>query len=168
MTLRLPKTGMAVTIDIGDAADIHPKNKQEVGRRLALVARKVAYDKAEDKTFVYCGPVWDTQPYGVKDGAIRLGFYEVGSGLATRDGGPVKGFAVAAKDRKWHWADAVIEEDGKTVRISSKDVPKPFVVRYGWADNPDCNLINKEGLPASPFRTDEWDGVTKPKDAPPR
>jgi sialate O-acetylesterase len=165
MSTRLPKTGMAVTIDIGEANDIHPKNKQEVARRLVLLVHKIAYDKTKDEKYVFCGPVWDTQPYAVQNGGITLGFYQTGSGLATRGGGPVKGFAISGRDHKWHWADAVIEEDGKHVRVSSKEVPKPFVVRYAWADSPEANLINKEGLPAGPFRTDAWNGITKPKDA---
>lgn len=170
MARRLPNTGMATAIDIGNAADIHPRNKLEVGRRLALVARKKVYG---EKELVATGPAWNLGAYAVRDGAIRLVFDDVGEGLATRDGGPMKGFAIAGKDKKWHWAQAVIEDkaDGQgdpkpkdTVKVWSADVPKPFVVRYSWAKNPNDNLINKGGLPAVPFRTDEWDGITKPRE----
>ncbi len=160
MTLRLPNTGMATAIDIGDAKDIHPRNKLEVGRRLSLVARKRIYGEED---LVASGPIWDHGAYAVEDGAIRLKFTDANDGLVTRDGGPVTGFAIAGKDKKWYWADAVIDSVN-TVKISSSQVPKPFVVRYSWGQNPKGNLMNKAGLPALPFRTDEWDGITKPKD----
>ena len=84
--------------------------------------------------------------------------HHVGGGLVAKGGGPLKGFAVAGEDKKWHWAEAAI--DGETVVVSSAEVKKPVAVRYAWANNPDCNLYNKEDLPASPFRTDDWPGTT--------
>jgi sialate O-acetylesterase len=153
MTLALPDTGMAVIIDIGEADDIHPRNKQDVGHRLALAARHVAY--GED--LVYSGPIYRSME--VEGHEVRLSFDHVGSGLAARDGGELEGFAVAGEDRQFAWADARIE--GNQVVVSSDLVPSPAAVRYAWADNPVCNLINEEGLPASPFRTDTWPGVTE-------
>ncbi len=152
MALRLPKTGMAVIIDIGEANNIHPKNKQDVGKRLALAALAIAY--GEDIT--YSGPIYKSMK--IEGGKIRLFFDHVDGGLVAKGGGPLKGFAIAGEDRKWVWADARIE--GDTVVVSSPKVPQPVAVRYAWADNPDCNLYNKAGLPASPFRTDTWPGVT--------
>jgi sialate O-acetylesterase len=147
MTLELPHTAMAVTIDIGEARDIHPKNKQEVGRRLALAAEATVYYRDTE----FSGPL----PGGSQeeDGKIRLSFRHA-EGLKAADGGKLKGFAVAGDDRKFVWADTSIE--GDHIIVSSSKVPKPVAVRYGWADNPDCNLTNAAGLPASPFRTDEW------------
>ena len=152
MTLALPKTGQAVIIDIGEASDIHPKNKQDVGKRLALAARAIAYGEE----IVYSGPMYKAMK--VEDGKVRLTFDHVGGGLVAKGGGPLKGFAVAGEDKKWHWAEATI--DGETVVVSSAEVPKPVAVRYAWANNPDCNLYNKDDLPASPFRTDDWPGTT--------
>ncbi len=143
--LRLPNTGMAVAIDIGDAQDIHPKNKQDVGKRLALIARRLVF--GED--LVASGPVFDRM---VRQGSIlRLFFKNVGSGLVCR-GDRLRGFAVKGRDGPFVWAKAVIE--GDTVVVSSPQVPEPQVVRYAWADNPEANLYNREGLPAVPFRTD--------------
>jgi sialate O-acetylesterase len=144
---------MAVTIDIGEADDIHPRNKQDVGKRLALAARKLAY--GED--LVYSGPVYRSME--VRDREIVLSFDHVGGGLAPRGGGDLRGFAVAGEDRQFAWADARIEDDRVVVR--SDLVSAPVAVRYAWADNPDCNLVNVEGLPASPFRTDTWPGITE-------
>jgi sialate O-acetylesterase len=155
MTLALPATGQAVIIDIGDAKDIHPKNKQDVGGRLALWAlAKVYGEKIE-----YSGPMYKSM---AADGAkIRVSFDHVGGGLVAR-GGALKTFEIAAEDHKFVWADAKI--DGETVVVSSNQVAKPVAVRYAWADNPDgCNLYNKEGIPASPFRTDTWAGLTAEK-----
>jgi len=152
MALSLPKTGMAVTIDIGEADNIHPKDKQTVGARLALAARAVAY--GED--IVHCGPIY--QSMKVEDGKAILSFTHVGSGLIARDGEPLKGFAICGADKKFVWADAQIS--GNQVIVSSPDVAQPVAVRYGWANNPVCNLYNAEGLPASPFRTDDWPGAT--------
>lgn len=151
-TLKLENTGMAVTIDIGDANDIHPKNKQEVGRRLALAARAQTYGEK----ISYSGPMYET--YRIEGNKIRIYLKHTDKGLKTKDGGKVQGFAIAGVDHKFHWADAVIE--GNTVVVSSPDVAFPIAVRYAWADNPVCNLYNGAGLPASPFRTDDWKGVT--------
>jgi sialate O-acetylesterase len=152
MTLALPNTGMAVIIDIGEANDIHPKNKQDVGSRLALWALARTYAKR----LVYSGPLYKSMNVEAKK--IILHFDHVGGGLVAQGGGPLKGFAIAAADRKFIWADAKIE--GNTVVVSSDKVAEPVAVRYAWADNPVCNLYNKDGLPASPFRTDSWPGVT--------
>jgi sialate O-acetylesterase len=154
MTLALPKTAMAVTVDIGDAVDIHPKNKQEAGRRLALGALSVAYGRE----LLYSGPMYSSM--SVEGDSIRLRFRDIGGGLVTKDGQPLKGFAVAGKDRRFAWAEARI--DGDTVVVRSDKVPQPAAARYGWADNPVCNLCNKEGLPASPFRTDDWPEMSYP------
>ena len=152
MTLALPKTGMAVIIDIGEAADIHPKNKQDVGKRLALWPLAKTYGKK----LVYSGPIYKSMK--VDDGSIILSFDHVGGGLVAKGDDTLKGFAIAGADRKFVWADAKI--DGNTIVVSSDKVSEPAAVRYAWADNPVCNLYNKESLPASPFRTDDWPGVT--------
>lgn len=153
MTLALPDTGMAVTIDIGEADDIHPRNKQDVGRRLALAARKVAYGDA----VIHSGPLYRSME--VRGSEVVLSFDHVGGGLMARDGTELVGFAVAGEDRRFAWARARVEGDRVVVR--SDLVGAPVAVRYAWADNPDCNLVNREGLPASPFRTDAWPGVTE-------
>lgn len=159
-SLTIPHTGMAVITDIGEANDIHPRNKQDVGYRLSLWALR---DVAKQDVIV-SGPLY--REMKIEDGAIRLHFDHAGSGLivGVKDGlkptvvdasGTLKRFAIAGEDRQWHWADAKI--DGKTVVVSSKGVPKPVAVRYGWSMNPvGANLYNAEGLPASPFRTDDW------------
>lgn len=151
MTMSLPHTGQAVIIDIGEADDIHPRNKQDVGKRLALSAMHVAYDQE----LVHSGPVF--REMEIRDGAAYLSFDECGSGLEARDKyGYVKGMAIAGADKEWHWAMAIISDEGQ-IKVWSPDVSEPVAVRYGWADNPaDVNLYNKEGLPASPFRTDSW------------
>ncbi|MGI4789472.1 MAG: sialate O-acetylesterase [Janthinobacterium lividum] len=143
---RLPKTGLAVAVDIGDANDIHPKNKQEVGRRLALTAEAIVYGKKLE----YSGPLY--QGMTVEGGAIRLHFRHVGGGLVVKGGGPLTGFAIAGADGHFVWAAAKIV--GFSVVVTSPAVPAPSAVRYAWADNPTCNLYNQAGLPASPFRTD--------------
>jgi sialate O-acetylesterase len=155
MTLALPKTGMAVIIDIGEAKDIHPKNKQDVGKRLALWALAKTYRKK----MVYSGPIYKSMK--TEGNQITLDFEHVGGGLVAGGGEPLKGFAVAGEDQKFVWADAKIE--GDTVVISNDGVSEPIAVRYGWANNPVCNLYNEEGLPASPFRTDDWPGITVDK-----
>jgi sialate O-acetylesterase len=152
MTLELPNTGMAVTIDIGEAKDIHPKNKQDVGKRLALWALANTYGK----DVVYSGPLYKSMLK--KDNRIILSFDHVGDGLVAQGGEPLKGFAIAGADRKFIWAEAKIE--GNRILVSSDKITDPVAVRYGWADNPVCNLYNKAGLPASPFRTDTWPGAT--------
>lgn len=144
--LVLPNTAQAVAIDIGEADDIHPRNKQDVGRRLALAARHVAY--GED--LVYSGPQY--VGHQVIGDRVELVFAHVGDGLVAK-GGPLGGFAIAGQDGEFVWADARIE--GDRVVVWSDEVENPVAVRYGWADNPeDANLYNVEGLPASPFRTD--------------
>jgi len=157
MTLALPNTAEAVIIDIGETNNIHPKNKQDVGRRLALGARKIAYGQ----DIVHSGPRFKAMK--IVGGKAVLSFDHVGGGLAAR-GGKLVGFAIAGADRKFVWADAAIA--GKTVVVSSDKVKQPAAVRYAWATNPACNLYNAEGLPASPFRTDDWPGVTKDKRTP--
>jgi len=158
--LALPKTGMAIAIDVGDPPNIHPKDKFDVGHRLALAARHVAY--GED--LVYSGPMYDSMK--VEGGNVVLSFKNTGSGMiidappwvATGDVPPpaaeLKGFVIAGENKKWFPAAAKI--DGDTVVVSSPDVPKPVAVRYAWENSPVCNLYNKEHLPASPFRTDDW------------
>jgi sialate O-acetylesterase len=149
--LALPRTAQAVAIDIGDAEDIHPANKQEVGRRLALAARKVAY--GED--VVHSGPSY--RRHEVRRGRVVIAFDHVGGGLVARgdDSGRVTGFAVAGADRRFVWAEAVVVAE--SVEVWSDRVPDPVAVRYGWADNPaGANLFNRDGLPAGPFRTDDW------------
>lgn len=152
MALSLPETGMAVTIDIGMKDDIHPKNKQEVGRRLALIARAKTY--GED--VVHSGPLYKSME--VEGNKIRLYFHHIDGGLELRDSEP-NGFAIAGEDKQFYWADAVI--DGETIVVSSDEVDAPVAVRYAWDINPYISLYNKAGLPASPFRTDRWDGITK-------
>jgi sialate O-acetylesterase len=155
MTLSLPKTGMAVTIDIGNASDIHPKNKQEVGNRLALAARSIVYKEH----LIYSGPIY--QSYQIEGNKIRIAFKDIGKGIMTKDNEELKGFAIVGPDKKFYWAKAAI--DGKTILVSSDKVSNPVAVRYAWAANPICNLYNQEGLPASPFRTDSWQGITEGK-----
>jgi len=151
-TLNLENTGMVVTIDIGDANDIHPKNKQEVGRRLSLIARSNVYG---DKT-PFSGPIYET--YVVENNTIRIKFKYVEGGLKIQNGEKLKGFEIAGLDHKFSWADAII--DGNDVIVSCPKVDNPISVRYAWSENPVCNLFNKADLPASPFRTDDWQGIT--------
>jgi len=154
-SLAVPKTGMAVTIDVGDAKDIHPKNKQAVGKRLALAALGVAYGR----DLTYSGPMYASMK--VQGAAIRLSFTHVAGGLVARGGGKLTGFAIAGADRKFVPAEAAI--DGKTVLVRAAGVAKPVAVRYAWANLPACNLTNTADLPASPFRTDTWRVVTQPE-----
>jgi sialate O-acetylesterase len=146
-TLHLENTGMAVIIDIGDAKDIHPKNKQEVGRRLALAAEANTYKQQID----FSGPIYRT--YQIDGDKIRIQF-DYANGLKSGDGKALTGFAIAGSDHIFHWANAVIE--GTEVIVGSPNVKFPVAVRYAWADNPACNLYNEANLPASPFRTDDW------------
>ena len=148
-TLSVPNTGMAVTIDLGEWNDIHPLNKEDVGKRLALAAEKVAY--GDD--IVYSGPIYESMK--VDGNKVILSFTNTGSGLTTKGNSELKGFAIAGVDEKFVWADAKIE--GDNVIVWSDKVTNPAAVRYAWADNPDkANLYNEEGLPASPFRTDTF------------
>jgi sialate O-acetylesterase len=152
-TLALPNTGMVVATDIGDAG-IHPPNKQEVGRRLALWALANAYGQKLE----YSGPLYKSM--AVRDSAIEVAFDHVGGGLVAK-GTPLVGFAIAGADKVFHVAQAKI--DGSNVRVWSDKVAAPVAVRYAWAQYPVCNLYNQAGLPASPFRTDTWkSGEAKP------
>ena len=154
MTANQPNNGQAITIDIGDAADIHPRNKQDVGKRLALVALAQSYHK---KNVQHAGPTY--QSMSVEGDTVKLKFKHAYGGLTAKGGEQLKGFAVAGEDRKWHWAEAKIEGTD-TVVVRSEKVSKPVAVRYAWANNPVCNLYNSAELPAVPFRTDDWKGVT--------
>jgi sialate O-acetylesterase len=142
---RTPGTAMAVTIDVGDAKDIHPPHKQAVGARLALAARALAYDEKVE----YSGPVFEAMK--LKGAKVTLTFTHTGGGLWAK-AGPLRGFTVAGADGTFHAARAEIR--GKTVVVTCDGIGRPVVVRYGWANVPDGNLFNKAGLPASPFRTD--------------
>lgn len=161
LTLKVPRTGMAITIDVGDPGNVHPADKIDVGRRLALLAKKMVYGE----NVVASGPLF--QNFKIEAGGkIRVRFTETGSGLTIGQqpwcAAGVKpfpkdrliGFYLAGDDKKWVEADASI--DGDSVVVSSAQVPQPVAVRYGWANSPRCNLYNQEGLPASPFRTDDW------------
>ncbi|MES2733732.1 MAG: sialate O-acetylesterase [Bacteroidota bacterium] len=155
-TLSLPNTGQAVIIDIGEANDIHPRNKQDVGYRLALAALKTTYAK----DIVYAGPIY--QSMKIQGNKVLLSFSNTGSGLvALRDKYHyIRGFAIAGADKKFVWANAYLE--GDQVVVSSDAVKNPVAVRYAWGDNPDdANLYNQEGLPATPFRTDDWKPITQ-------
>lgn len=155
LTLSLPNTGMAVTTDIGDPKDIHPRNKQDVGMRLAALALRNIFEK----DIVAGGPVFaDMKRDG---GKAIVHFTNTGSGLMVKDKyGYVKGFEIAGQDRKFYYAQAYIE--GDNVVVYHRDVNDPVAVRYGWADDAsDCDLFNNEGFPASPFRTDDWEGETE-------
>ncbi len=153
-TQKLPKVAMAVITDVGEEDDIHPRKKEPVGARLALAAQVLAYDR----DIPYSGPVFKAMD--IKDGKVILSFDHVDGGLEAR-GGPLTGFTIAGKDRKFVNAEAVI--DGEKVIVSSEAVDEPVAVRFGWANYPVVNLWNKAGLPATPFRTDDWPGVTAPK-----
>ena len=156
LTLALPNTGMAVAIDIGEAGDIHPRNKHDVGGRLARWALADTYGKPVVKS----GPLYVA---ATREGAAMRVRLKHAAGLTTSDGKPARGFAIAGADRRWHWADARIENDD--VVVSSPAVTQPVAVRYAWADNPEATLRNGEGLAASPFRTDDWPGLTWPRGA---
>lgn len=148
MTLETPNTAQAVIIDIGETDDIHPRNKQDVGYRLALGARKLAYE--ED--LIFAGPRYKSMK--VEGKKVRLEFDLQGSALLAKDG-ELQEFAIAGADQKFYWAKAKIE--GNSIVVWSKKVNNPVAVRYAWANNPiKANLYNTEGLPASPFRTDDW------------
>jgi sialate O-acetylesterase len=174
MALKLPNTGQAVTIDVGETGNLHPRNKKDVGERLALIALARDYGKA----IPFSGPVYDS--IKVESGKAILSFQHTDGGLTakplpqtdavnslTNETAPLvrnspnsqlEGFAICGEDRKWVWADAKI--DGNNVIVWSDKVPSPAAVRYAWADNPTCNLTNGPGLPASPFRTDDFPPVT--------
>jgi sialate O-acetylesterase len=153
-TLKLHNTGMAVTTDIGDAKDIHPTNKQDVGKRLAAIALNNVYDKK----MVYSGPTFKSQE--IKGNQIILTFDNLGSGLSTSDSnGVLKGFEIAGADKVFYTAKAIIKNN--KVIVSAEKVSNPVAVHYGWADDDtEINLFNKEKFPASPFRTDDWEMIT--------
>lgn len=177
LTLALPKTGQAILIDIGESGDIHPQNKKDVGERLALIALANDYGKK----IAFSGPVFATMK--IEGGKAVLSFRHADGGLvaaplpetfdvrkAANEKAPLvrnspesqlEGFAICGADKVWHWADARI--DGDKVIVSSPKVSEPLAVRYAWADNPTGNLTNQEGLPAGPFRTDDFPGVTAGK-----
>ena len=150
VSMEMPHTGMAVGIDCGDPVALHPQNKKPIGIRHAYLALKEVYGK----DIVPCGPRYLSQKIG--GSKITLEFDSIGSGMMPAKAGKLNAFAIAGADKKWHWADAEIA--GNKVIVSSKDVPTPVAVRYAWAMNPSQRnlLYNKEGLPASPFRTDTW------------
>lgn len=156
-TLVLENTGMAVTIDIGEEKDIHPKNKQEVGHRLALQARQQTYGER----IVAQGPMYAGHRIVGNEVHVffRNGFNRNGTTMKTSDGGEIRGFEVAGVDHKFHTATARFDRRG--IVVSCPEVPEPVAVRYGWANNPNCNLYNEAGLPAVPFRTDDWKGITR-------
>ncbi len=148
-TLALPNTGMAVTIDIGEWNDIHPLNKQDVGKRLALAARKIAY-KEDD--VIYSGPVYESMQ--IEGNKIILSFRHTGSGLMLKGEDLSRSFAIADQYNQFFWAKNVTIEDNRVI-IWNDEIDYPTAVRYAWADNPDTAILyNLEGLPASPFRTD--------------
>jgi sialate O-acetylesterase len=153
-TLKLSNTGMAVTTDIGDAKDIHPTNKQDVGMRLAAIALKNDYGKK----IIFSGPTYKSMK--IIKNQIILTFNNIGSGLSTSDKKQeLKGFEIAGLDKIFYPAKAVIKNN--TIVVSNKDVPNPVAIHYGWSDDAsEINLYNKEKFPASPFRTDNWEMIT--------
>lgn len=148
-TLSVPNTGMAVTTDIGNVSDIHPKNKQEVGRRLALWALAKTYDKSD---LVYSGPLYDSMKVDLDQ--VEVTFKHTAGGLISRDKQALTWFSIAGEDKKFQPAEATIQ--GEKVVVRSSKVPSPVAVRFGWHQLAEPNLANKAGLPASPFRTDKW------------
>ena len=175
LALKLPNTGQAVLIDIGEAKDIHPRNKKDAGERLA----RIALANVHGKKIPFSGPVFESMK--IENGRARLTFIHTDGGLAAKPlpatydlktstsetaplvrnspGGELEGFAICGEDRKWVWADAKIQ--GESVVVWSDKVPQPTAVRYAWAHNPTCNFFNGAGLPASPFRTDDFPASTK-------
>jgi len=152
--LELSSTGMAVTIDIGEE-DIHPKNKQDVGKRLALIALAKVYGK----DIPYSGPMYKSMK--VEGSKIRLQFDNVNNGLKIKGGKKLKGFTIAGNDKRFVWTKAKIE--GNEIVVWDSKIKNPVSVRYAWAPNPICNLYNGADLPAAPFRTDDWKGLTYEK-----
>jgi sialate O-acetylesterase len=148
-----PHTGLVVTMDVGDVGDIHPFRKAPVGRRFALWALAEVYGRH----VVYSGPIYESM--SVEGDRIRVRFTHTGSGLSTSDGRPPSHFTIAGADQQFREAEAAIEND--TVVVRSEQVPRPAAVRYAWRDDAAPNLINKEGLPASPFRTDDFKAITQ-------
>ena len=155
MSLTLPQTGLAVSIDQGEADDVHPKDKKEIGNRLASWALGTTYGKK----LVYSGPLFESVRFN--GGKATVKFKHTGGGLVVRNGDRLEGFSLAGSDRQFHWAKARIT--GDTVEVYSNKIAEPIALRYAWADNPKCNLYNEEGFPAAPFRTDQWPGLTVDK-----
>ena len=154
MTLDLRNSGVAVTIDIGESDDIHPTNKQDVGHRLALAARAVAYGRE----VIHSGPSY--RQMTIEGNKTRLWFDNTGAGLKATDGG-LTGFVISGADREFRNAEARI--DGDTVVVSSANVQAPAAVRYAWDADPKASLFNRNDLPASAFRTDDWRTAVMPK-----
>jgi sialate O-acetylesterase len=152
---RMRNTGLAVAIDIGMWNDIHPVNKQDVGHRLALSALSIAY---HDKSIIASGPRYSS--FKKERERLRIYFKNADGGLTFR-GASSQSFAIAGEDRKFYWAKAEIQ--GDAIVLSSPKVSHPVAARYAWASNPEAPLYNSEGLPAVPFRTDNWPGITTPK-----
>jgi sialate O-acetylesterase len=151
MALELPRTAMTVAIDLGEETDIHPKNKWDVGRRLALGAMNIAYGSKSE----YSGPLYRSVKFKKNIAVVR---FRHDDGL-TAKGGTLEGFEIAGADKVFHPAEALV--DGNSVIVSGADVSAPEAVRYAWDDYPRCNLYNSAGLPASPFRTDDWPRETE-------
>jgi sialate O-acetylesterase len=147
----VPNTGLAVTIDVGEKGNLHPPRKAEIGERLALWALGTTYGRK----IVYSGPLYESMES--KGSEVRIHFQHTGTGLEAH-GETLKGFSIAGADRRFHWANARI--DGNDVVVTSPEVTSPVAVRYAWAGSPECDLYNKDGLPASPFRTDDWPGAS--------
>jgi len=153
MALAQPNTGMVCAIDLGETDNIHPKNKQDVGYRMALQAEKMVYGKQG----IVSGPTF--RSFRIEGNSIRISYTEIGAGLKTKDNSTPREFTVAGADKKFYKAVARIQ--GSEIIVRSDKVANPVAVRYAWSDNPDCNLINAEGFPAVPFRTDNWKGITQ-------
>jgi sialate O-acetylesterase len=154
----LPACGLTVTIDSSEPRNIYPVDKQPVGYRVALAAKAIAYGQPIE----WSGP-WFSR-MAVEGSSVRLAFNHIGGGLALSKGEALAGFAIAGEDHAFAWAEAHI--DGDTVVVTSPQITNPVAVRYAWGDDPLCNLANKAGLPAVPFRTDDWPALTWPKPAP--
>jgi sialate O-acetylesterase len=155
MSLSCPNTGLAVSIDVGEADDVHPRNKTEIGNRLGAWALGTTYGQK----IVYSGPLFESVKFNGSKATVS--FKHTGGGLVAKDGNQLEGFALAGPDRVFHWAQARIV--GDRVELYSEQIDEPVAVRYAWADNPKCNLYNKEGFPAAPFRSDQWPGLTVDK-----
>ncbi len=153
---KLPKTGQAVIIDIGEGKDIHPKNKVDVGRRLA----RWALAKDYGVSIAYQSPIYKSMEK--KDDKIVLSFDHLGTGWRPFDVAQPRGFTIAGADKKFYPAIASIGKDNR-IEVSSPQVKEPVAVRYAWADNPVCNMYSTNGLPLTPFRTDDWPGITAGK-----
>jgi sialate O-acetylesterase len=154
--MKLPNTGQAVIIDLGEGADIHPKNKHDVAARLV----RWALAKDYGMNFPYHSPEYKSVEINGNKAVVTIDCF--GSGLRPFDVTDAVGFAVCGEDKVWRWAKGKIIGNDK-VEVSSDQVEKPIAVRYAWGDNPTCNLYSRQGLPVTPFRTDDFDMVTKPK-----